>query len=243
MSKQFELRRAFQNLQGQLRSKLDATDIITQSTERGTHTELNWIAMLRDFLPNRYGVEKAFVADVDGMASDQIDLVVYDCQYSPLLFRYDGGLYVPAESVYAVFEVKPQLDKENVEYAGDKIASVRALRRTSAPIWHAGGTYEPKPHASILGGLLAARSDWSPPFGDSCEKAALEADEKHRIDLCCALQDGGFEMVDDAGSLQMVSWTGEDALVLFALRLFHRLQRVGTVPAIDIAEWTRAAVG
>ncbi len=243
MSQDFDLRRAFRSMQEELRTKLDAAGIITQSTERGTHTELNWTAMLGGFLPNRYAVEKAFVADVDGKASDQIDLVVYDCQYSPLLFRYGGGVYVPAESVYAVFEIKPHLDKEYLEYAGNKVASVRELRRTSAPIWHAGGIFEPKSHAPILGGLLAAQSDWNPPFGGSCEKVVMGADEKHRVDWCCALRDGGFELIENDDGLRMESWAGEDALVHFALRLFHRLQQMGTVPAIDIEEWTRAAIG
>lgn len=241
MSQRFDLREAFWNLQEQLRTKLEASVIITQPTEKGTHTELNWQAMLRDFLPNRYGVEKAFVADVQGRASDQIDVVVYDCQYSPLLFRYEGGVYVPAESVYAVFEVKPELDKDNVRYAGDKVASVRGLHRTTAPIRHAGGTFEPKPPDPVIGGLLTARSDWNPPFGDACQDAVLGGDEDHRVDICCALCDGGFEVIDDDKGVRMEQWTGQEALVIFVLRFFRRLQRMATVPAIDMEAWGRAA--
>jgi hypothetical protein len=73
--------------------------------------QLNWKAMLDDHLPSRYRVAKGFVIDSHGGVSDEIDLVVYDRQYSPLLFNRDGILYVPAESVYAVLEVKQQLDK------------------------------------------------------------------------------------------------------------------------------------
>jgi hypothetical protein len=97
----------------------------------------------------------------------KLDLVIYDRQYSPLLFNQDGALYVPAESVYAVLEVKPELDKGTVEYAGKKAASVRALKRTSVPVPHAGGVFEPRKLFEILAGIVALESSWKPPFGDS----------------------------------------------------------------------------
>ena len=40
------------------------------------------------------------------MFSEQIDVVVFDRQYSPFIFNYEGQTIIPAESVYAVFEAK-----------------------------------------------------------------------------------------------------------------------------------------
>ena len=97
--------------------------------------------MFNDHLPIRYRTEKSFVVDSKGRLSDQIDAVIFDGQYSPLVLNHAGLLYVPAESVYAVFEVKQTLSKAHVEYAGDKARSVRRLERTSVPIHHAGGVY------------------------------------------------------------------------------------------------------
>ncbi len=66
--------------------------------------------------------------DSTGTTSDQIDLVVYDRQYTPLLYNQAGQMYVPAEAVYAVAEVKQTLSKDHIAYAGAKGESVRKLR-------------------------------------------------------------------------------------------------------------------
>ena len=84
--------------------------------------------------------------DVEARGIDQpkLDLVIHDRHFSPFWFNQDGALYIPAESVYAVFEVKQGLEKETVQDAGKKAASVRNLHRTSAPVPWAGGTTKPR---------------------------------------------------------------------------------------------------
>jgi hypothetical protein len=42
------------------------------------------------------------VVDSNGDFSQQIDVLVFDRQYSPLIFEYEGQTVIPAESVYAV---------------------------------------------------------------------------------------------------------------------------------------------
>jgi hypothetical protein len=239
----FSLRLAFTHLQESLLHDLGASEIAFHPTTKGDNAELNWLKMLRDFLPRRYQVESAFVVDVNDHVSDQLDVVIYDAQYSPLLFRHEGGLYVPAESVYGVFEVKPEIDKGYVEYAGTKIASVRRLERTSAAIVHAGGEYEPVPVKDIVGGLLATRSSWNPPFGDPL-RAALDArNEPERLDVGCAPAHGAFEYRRNEGGSETDTCTNDKALLFFAMRLFRRLQQIGTVPAIDLDRWGQAAWG
>ena len=141
-----DLREIFLNLQSQMITKLSSNrEIIKHPGTKGDASELNWIQMLNDYLPQRYKVDKAFILDSTGNLSDQIDIVIYDQQYSPFLFHQDDAKFIPAESVYAVFEVKQSIYKKYIEYSGKKIASVRSLKRTSIPIPHAGGKYEPKP--------------------------------------------------------------------------------------------------
>lgn len=107
------------------------------------------------------------MVDSQGNFSQQIDVVIFDRQYSPFIFTYEGEIIVPAESVYAVFEAKQTANAELVAYAQQKVASVRQLQRTSLPIPHAGGVYPPKALMPILGGLLTFESDWSPALGPS----------------------------------------------------------------------------
>ncbi len=112
-------------------------DHVPHEGEKGSACETRWIDWLNEHLPNRYAVGKAFVVDCDGNRSKQLDLVVYDCQYTPFVFNKDGRIFIPAESVYAVFDVKQTLNKETLIDTSEKIESVRILRRTTAKIYDA----------------------------------------------------------------------------------------------------------
>ncbi len=210
-------------------------------TAKGDGTELGWLELLQNRLPARYRAERAFIVDADGHRSEQIDIIIHDRQYCRLLLDVAGGVHIPAESVYAVLEVKQDISKANIEYAGEKIASVRKLRRTSAEFAHAGGNSRtiPKP---ILGGILTLESGWSPPLGAPFERTLRELPTDHRIDLGCALCDGGFEVVYDGAEPEVTRSASDSSLIFFLLRLLHRLQRVATVPAIDYIEYSKLLV-
>lgn len=207
-------------------------------TAKGDGTELHWLEMLQARLPARYRAAKAFIIDADGQRSDQIDIVIHDRQFCPVLLDTAGGQHIPAESVYAVIEVKQDLSKKQVAYAGEKIASVRRLHRTSAEFGHATGRTrtQPKP---ILGGILTFDSGWSPPLGESFEAALRALPPDQRIDLGCALCDGGFEVVYGPDGEPLLTQSASDSsLIFFFLRLLHRLQQIATVPAIDYVEYS-----
>jgi hypothetical protein len=211
-------------------------------TAKGDGTELRWLELLQRRLPGRYRAERAFVIDADGGRSEQIDIVIHDRQFCPILLDTAGGIHVPAESVYAVLEVKQDLTKLQIEYAGDKIASVRRLRRTSAEFPHATGRSRtlPKP---ILGGIVTYESGWSPALGDAFESSLRNSSEAQRLDLGCALCDGGFDVLyDERGVPTLTRSAAESSLIFFFLRLLHRLQEVATVPAIDYREYSSLLV-
>lgn len=105
---------------------------------------------VRVTLPHRYQAASAHVVDSRGVFSEQIDVVVFDRQYSPFIFQYEGQTIIPAESVYAVFEVKQVVNAAQVSYAQKKVSSVRGLHRTSLPIPYAQDTYPPKPLIPII---------------------------------------------------------------------------------------------
>jgi hypothetical protein len=236
---QIDLRSLFLDLQQQMIAKLSTNRRnITHPGTKGDASELSWLEMFDQYFPKRYRAEKAFVLDVYGNISDQIDIVVFDRQYSPFLFNQDGAYYVPAESVYAVIEVKQELNKEMLEYAASKAASVRKLYRTTAPIPHAGGVYRPKKHFQILSGILALESAWDPPFGTPFNSTIRKFGSTERIDLGCALRSGAFELKKTARKNCRVETTGRDeALIFFFLRMLSRLQSLGTVPALDISKY------
>lgn len=237
-----DLRNLFLALQEQLEVHLRSERRIgTHPGVKGASAEVNWKAMLDDHLPSRYRVSKGFVIDSGGGLSDEIDLVVYDRQYSPLLFNRDGILYIPAESVYAVLEVKQQLDKATVEYAGRKAASVRALARTSVPVHHAGGVYQPRDLFGILAGIVALESSWQPPLGEPLLDVLRTATPEARLDVLCALRHGAWEtQYADDGTVGVRRSATDAGLVFFFLRLLSRLQNLGTVPALDLIAYGKS---
>ena len=101
---------------------------------KGDASEAVWLELLQGYLPERYRAAGAHVVDSKGAFSHQIDIVIFDRQYSPFIFNFKDQFIVPAESVYAVFETKQAINARHVAYAADKVASVRALHRTSESI-------------------------------------------------------------------------------------------------------------
>jgi hypothetical protein len=238
-STRVRVRDLFLALQAELLARLEGSrQVLTHPTTKGDAAELNWLEMLKH-LPERYKAAKAFVLDADGQLSEQVDVVIYDRQYSPLLFNRDGARYVPAESVYAVFEVRQDLDRSVVEYAGQKAASVRRLRRTSVPIMTAGGVLQPKEPFRILAGVLCLGSRWSPPLGDPLVDALTALSEEAKLDLGCVLNAGSFEAMYGDGRPTLDRSEPETALVFFFLRLLQRLQEAGTVTALDLREYSK----
>ena len=98
--------------------------------------------------------------DADGNCSQQIDIVVFDRQYSPFMYKTSGYQVVPRESVYAVIEVKQDMNKAHMEYAGAKAASVRELACTSVAIPHVSGVAAAKVPFHIPAGLITLDCDW-----------------------------------------------------------------------------------
>jgi hypothetical protein len=237
----FDLRSAFIARQEQLLADLGLSRTVADHPGTlGDATELDWAGMLRDVLPQRYGVSKAFVVDARERRSEQLDVVIHDRHFSPLLFEVGGARFIPAESVYAVFEVKQQVNKEQLEYVGNKLKSVRRLSRTSAPIPHAGGVYEPRSLPRILGGILALDSGWSPLFGDPFRRALTARDEEELLDLGCVLRHGGFEVADPSQPASLAISDAETSVIFFTLRLLMRLQAMATVPAINFDAYAKA---
>ena len=205
---------------------------------KGDASEGVWLDLLNSYLPKRYQAAKAHVVDSKGAFSDQIDVVVYDRQYSPFIFLYESQTIIPAESVYAVFEAKQTLNSAHVKYARDKVATVRRLHRTSLPIPHAGGTYPAKPLIPILGGLLTLDSDWKPTFGKPFTKALGDGKGDDHLDIGCVAAHGYFTFNECKGTYE--THAGGKPATAFLFSLISRLQFSGTVPMIDVkayAEW------
>lgn len=233
---QWNLSKLLGDLHADIEQRLRTSRSFGHPGAKGDASEGVWVEMLAKYLPERYAVENAFVVDSEGTFSDQIDVVIFDRQYSPFILRWQGQTIVPAESVYAAFEAKQAINSGHISYAQNKVASVRRLKQTSLPIPHAGGTYPPKPPISILGGILAFESDWSPPLGDALRTSLMSDQGDGKLDLGCVATDGHF-FINDQQAYEFVTDTKPATAFLF--KLISELQLRGTVPMIDIEAYAR----
>ncbi len=235
----FDLREAFLLRQEQLLATLGVgRSAGSHPLAIGDDSELNWKGMLESVLPTRYRVSKGFAIDADGDRSEQIDLLIYDRHFSPVLLDVGDYLFVPAEAVFAALEVKQSMDRAMIEYAAGKVASVRRLRRTSAPVPYVEGKYKAKELQEIIGGLLTMDSEWSPHLGEAFEKALADFAGAGSLNIGCALREGAFEVEDDDDG--SIARSGPDAaLIFFVVRLLKRLQQMASPPAIEYDEYAR----
>lgn len=236
-----DMRKLFISLQRQMINNMATyRTCVSHPSAKGDACEFNWIEWMRSYLPKRYSIDKAFVIDSDNNRSEQIDIVIYDRQYSPFIFDKDSIKFIPAESIYAVFEVRQKLTKGNIEYAGEKAESVRRLKRTTISIPYAGGAYNAKQPFRVLAGILALESSWKEPFGRRFRNCISSADEDKRLDLGCALRHGSFRAFKEDAEIKIETGTKEEALIYFFIKLFMELQRLATVPAMDIESYAKA---
>jgi hypothetical protein len=225
------LQEAFTLEQKLLQVKLElSSQSVTHPSTLGEVNENYFIDVLRKYLPSRYAVDTGIVIDSNGTTSDQIDVIIYDNQYTPTLLDQQSHRFVPAEAVYSVFEVKPTINKPYLEYAGEKAESVRRLIRTTVPIVHAGGEYPAKPPFPIVSGIVASGIDWADGFSGRAFRVAYDSMTDLR-QLDCGLAVSGSVFDTYSGTLE-VGPSGQ-ALAYFLFRLLQKLQSLGTVPAID----------
>lgn len=232
----FDLKNAFLLRQEQLLATLGVgRSAGSHPVVIGDDSELNWRGMLQSILPARYCVSKGFAVDADGRRSQQIDVLIHDRFFSPVLLDLGDHVFVPAEAVYAVLEVKQEMTLDHIVYTARKVASVRSLRRTSGPVPFVSGPLKPKVPQDILGGLLALDTKWKPSFGRTFLRAIKRASVVAPLDIGCTLRCGAYELSDNEPTVS----DADTALIFFALTLLRRLQTMASVPAIQYAEYGR----
>lgn len=224
-NKPINIQKLFSALDDEMRLKLsNKIDEITHPGSKGTETELNWTGLLRTYLPERYKVSNGFVVDHEGNISDQIDIIIYDRHFTPFIFHGETVVYVPAEGVYAVFEVKPDFSKAHFDYAVEKLQSVRELKRTSANFAHIGGS-DKKQLFDIIGGLLTATNTSDNKFD--------ELDNQTDLSIVVSLA-AGVKVIHD-GLVEKNN--NENILSFFLLKLIERMRALGSVPALEVDKY------
>jgi hypothetical protein len=233
----WSLHKVFETLHNDVEGRLRNTrETFGHPVAKGDATEGIWCQLFETYLPKRYKVAPATIVDAKGHFSDQIDLVVYDQQYSPFVLSYEGQNVLPSECVYAVFEAKQSIGAKEIAYAQTKAASVRKLHRTSLPIPSANGTIPAKPLHRIIAGVLSHASDWKPALGPSLADALTKCDELGWLDIGCIASKGHFVAKTDH-RIEFIE--GNRAAVGVIFELIAHLQECATVPMIDVRAYAK----
>lgn len=238
MTQKYDLNSIFSSINQSMTTDLQiARATAGHPGDKGDASEGDWVKLFNDYLPQRYQALKCHVIDCQNAVSEQIDVAIVDRQYTPFIWQHKGLKVVPVEAVYAIFEVKQDLNKSHIEYAHAKITSVRKLHKTSLPIPHAGGVYPAKPNIAIIGGLLTLSSTYSPFFSDATADV-LNTDVDHgRIDIGCVADSGAYRRHPYEG--YYFSRASKAPVAGFMLELIAMLQELGTVPMIDLGAYAK----
>lgn len=125
------------------------------------------------------------------------------------MFGTDAGeKFITAESVYAVFESKPSINKDTFEYANKKINSVVKLERTRRKVINAGKECKPRELTKIIGRILAV---------DSIDLKTIEEhlENYDKIDVGCAIKKHFFLVNRDGNGISLSSATDKEIVLAF----------------------------
>ena len=197
--------------------------------EKGRLNESHLKHFIRKHLPEKYGIGTGFIVSSrtindPGYKHPQIDIIIYDRHFTPFIFRGENVVYIPAEGVYAVFEVKPHFDKKYYNYAIKKLKSVKVLKRTSAVFTHVQGKSTKELH-NIIGGILTKENKSKAFFN----KVKIGSDLSFLLSL-----DSGIKVINDE---TIEEQDKQPILAFFLLKLIEKLRALGSVPALEVDKY------
>lgn len=99
---------------------------------KGTALEGEFKKFLKEYLPSNLEVSSGMVIDSNGKESRQLDIIIHDAAKTPLLYNEEGIRVMPIECVYAVIEVKANIESAaEVGKIFENMKSVKDLEKKS----------------------------------------------------------------------------------------------------------------
>lgn len=82
----------------------------------GDHREQMWINLFRSIIPKKFSLAQGvIIIDSNGKVSNEVDIAVYDEQYTPYVFQYNTLKFIPIEAVAVVIECKSKAIDNSIE--------------------------------------------------------------------------------------------------------------------------------
>jgi hypothetical protein len=100
--------------------------------EVGTGRENVLKTILTKYLPKRYSVDSGFVIDALGNKSEQMDIIIFEVNNTPVFEVVEGKKFFPCETVVAGGQVKTSVGSgEEMQKSLENIKSVKMLDRSN----------------------------------------------------------------------------------------------------------------
>lgn len=95
----------YRTLEQELVAKLSYT--VKHYVTAGTNREYVWEEFFRNIVPKKFNIARSvFVIDSYGNCSNEVDIAIYDEQFTPYIFNYKSIKFIPIEAVAAVIQCK-----------------------------------------------------------------------------------------------------------------------------------------
>lgn len=105
-------------------------EVTTHYGTAGTNREEIWKELFRRIVPKKFNITRSvFIIDSNGNASKEVDIAIYDEQYTPYIFNYGTIKFIPIEAVAAVVQCKSKtLTCENLK---EWVSSIENLKTST----------------------------------------------------------------------------------------------------------------
>lgn len=111
-------------------NKLMVSELNLASTHgglSGNFREEMWMKFFRNIVPKKFSLAQGvIIIDSNGNMSNEVDIAIYDEQYTPYVLQYGSLKFIPIEAVACVVECKSQsLPKDDLVKWCDKINNLK----------------------------------------------------------------------------------------------------------------------
>ena len=95
----------YKNMEKEIVNQLNY--VVKHGTTLGSSREYIWKSLFERIVPKKFNIDRSvFIIDSYGNISKEVDLAIYDEQYTPYIFCYGTIKFIPIEAVSAVIECK-----------------------------------------------------------------------------------------------------------------------------------------
>ncbi|MCU6711416.1 hypothetical protein M6D81_22225 [Paenibacillus sp. J5C_2022] len=107
--------------------------IVDHHLTTGSYREEVWREMFERIIPRKFAIEQSvFIVDSNARVSREVDLVIFDEQYTPYVFRHGNIKYIPIEAVAVVVQCKSK--KVVFDDLNEWVKSITNLRTSSQSV-------------------------------------------------------------------------------------------------------------